>query len=332
MFSLFKNKKQSQPAIVRRDEHGYVGKTRLRPDFLKKNINSRESVALDHWIQEGFANANRQIKIASNPASNGETSLFYMAGGESESSLVGVIKPSLDSSGRYYPFVSFVHCGQDVIKLHPSMLFMNNTQSIESLIGVTSSLHEADSTEKMDAVADHLKPIVEQFKQSPNINEQVNRFRQIPMSVLWQAIGYDDVNDRAQLIHESSAILQSMANRGCLRSQFGLRFPMPHFTHENAILGAFWLHLVTMIVADHNWRPWFFYHFNEQSQQTSMTIFARPVPASCFESIWHINTSTKSVVDLTSLTLNTECSEKAMSLAKMDNVSMYDALRRWCKA
>ncbi|WP_312000561.1 TagF domain-containing protein [Pseudoalteromonas sp. bablab_jr011] len=59
MFNLFTKKKQ--PMLVQQFAFGYMGKTPVRPDFVKLNISSRESVSFDHWLQEGFANINRGV-------------------------------------------------------------------------------------------------------------------------------------------------------------------------------------------------------------------------------------------------------------------------------
>jgi|GEM_PF-973804 len=341
MFSLFKRNRETAPAVQRQNEYGYLGKTELRPDFIKFQVNSRESIALDHWVKEGFAYASRN-SLSNNSAKNelsgvlnstfGLTNLFFMAGNETESSLVGVITPSLDSSGRHYPFVSFVNTGQELYRIHPSALFLNDNNDFNHLHQIVGEVFSATSDDEMQKQASKLEQIVYSLKQPENINQLLEKFRHVPMDNLWSAVGLDNIEERALLIHESSLILQSIANRGCLRSQQGLRFPMPNLNEGFELIASFWLHLVTVMVADHNWRPWVFYQVGRIGKPASLTIFTTPVPPSYFDCIWSESSANNSVIELTELKVAQPFSEAALSLAKMNNTSMYDALRRWCKA
>lgn len=331
MFNLFKRNKA--PAVQRKDEYGYLGKTELKPDFIKFQINSRESISLDHWIKEGFAHASRH-SLSNNQSrlELGLKNIFFMAGNETEASLVGVITPSIDSSGRHYPFVNFVNTGQELYRMHPSALFLNTNNDFNHLYKVAGEVFSSTSDDEMLKQANKLEQVVYTLKQPENINKLLEKFRHVPMEVLWQAIGIDNIETRALLINESSLILKSIANRGCLRSQQGLRFPMPKLGDDFELIAAFWLHLVTVMVADHNWRPWVFYQVGCDNKPAHLTIFTTPVPPSYFSCIWSSVSAHTYVIELTALKSKETLSESSLSLAKMNNVSMYDALRQWCKA
>lgn len=330
MFGLFSKKKS--PLLVKQFSYGYMGKTPVRPDFVKLNISSRESVAFDHWLQEGFANFNRGRKINDVAVHNGITSLFFISGNSEDSSLLGILQPSKDSSGRFYPFSSFIHSGLDTYKRHPAFLFLYASHVIEHLIGVNDRIKEAQSIDAMADQAHAYDKVADALKQQPNLNQELDKLRMIPMSVFWQHLKMDDVHQRAVLIEELSTVLKSVANRGCLRSQFGIRLPMPLFSHDSALVAGFWLHLVASMVADHNWQPWFFYQLGCEEHAPSLTVFFRPVPASYFSSVWLNNDKSVQVIDLTNLAMDKVPSEYSLNFADMDNVSVYDALRRWCKA
>jgi len=333
MFSLFKRNKAVIPEVLRKHEYGYLGKTELRPDFIKFQVNSRESIALDHWVKEGFSYASRSSLSSENQHSTfGVTNLFFMAGNETEANLIGVITPSLDSSGRHYPFVSFVNTGQELYRMHPSALFLNDANDFNHLHQIVGEVFSASSDDEMEQQASKLEQVIYALKQPTNINQLLERFRHIPMETLWNSVGIESIEARALLIHESSLILQSIANRGCLRSQQGLRFPMPNLVDGFELIAAFWLHLVTVVVADHNWRPWIFYQIGRTGKPASLTIFTTPVPPSYFDCIWSESSAQNSIIDLNSLKSTQALPESSLSLAKMNNVSMYDALRRWCKA
>ena len=333
MFSLFKRNKVAKPEVLRRNEYGYLGKTELRPDFIKFQVNSRESIALDHWIKEGFAYVSRNSRSTGQlNTAFGLTNLFFMAGNDTESSLVGVITPSVDSSGRHYPFVSFVNTGQELYRLHPSALFLNENNDFHHLHQVADDVFNAKNNDEMEKQVSKLAQVVYALKQPASINQLLEKFRHTSMDTLWQAIGIDNIEARALLIQESSLVLQSIANRGCLRSQQGLRFPMPSLGVDFELIASFWLHLVTVMVADHNWRPWIFYQVGHCGKPASLTIFTTPVPPSYFDTIWSETSTNQSIINLASLTSSKALSESSYSLAKMNNVSLYDALRRWCKS
>ncbi|MBU2894376.1 type VI secretion system-associated protein TagF [Colwellia sp. D2M02] len=333
MFGLFKRHKEVTPEVLRKNTYGYLGKTALKPDFIKFQVNSRESIALDHWIKEGFAYASRN-SLQGNPQNNtfGLTNLFFMAGNDTEASLIGVITPSLDSSGRHYPFVSFINTGQELYRTHPAALFLNDSNDFNHLHQIVGEVFASSSDEEMQKQSSQLEHIVYGLKQPAVINQLLEKFRHIPMEALWTSVGIDDLESRAVLIHESSLILKSIANRGCLRSQQGLRFPMPKLGDGFEVIAAFWLHLVTAVVADHNWRPWVFYQVGRDDKSASLTIFTTPMAPSYFDSIWSDASANNAIIELNALKATQSLSEASLSLAKMNNVSMYDALRRWCKA
>ncbi|MCO7251101.1 type VI secretion system-associated protein TagF [Pseudoalteromonas sp. Ps84H-4] len=330
MFGLFNRKKQ--PLLVKQFAYGYMGKTPVRPDFVKLNISSRESVAFDHWLQEGFAHLNRGTKDGKAAALDGVASLFFVSGNSDDGSLLGVLQPSEDSSGRFYPFSSFIHSGLDTYKRHPAFLFLYASHVIEHLLGVNNRIVNANSIEEMAEQAKAYNKVADALKHLPNLNQELDKLRTMPMSLIWQHLGISELHNRAILIEELSAVLKSVANRGCLRTQFGIRLPMPAFSHESALVAGFWLHLIASVVADHNWQPWFFYQLGTNKYKPSLTVFCRPVPASYFGSVWLTANKSADIIDLTSLSLEKAPSDYSLNFADMDNMSIYDALRRWCKA
>jgi type VI secretion system ImpM family protein len=330
MFNLFTKKKT--PTLVKQHAFGFMGKTPIRPDFVKLNISSRESVSFDHWLQEGFAHLNRGRKASDTHHLNGCKSLFFISGNADDGGLLGVLQPSTDSSGRFYPFSSFVHSGLETYKRHPAFLFLFASQVIEHLLGVNENIKNASNINEMEQKAQGYNLVANSLKQQPNLTQELDKLRTIPMSVFWEHLGINDIAKRAILIEELSIVLKSIANRGCLRSQFGIRLPMPRFTHESALVAGFWLHLVASMVADHNWQPWFFYQLGDENQAPSLTIFCRPIPASYFNSVWECDKKSNDIIDLCNLKVEKQPSSQTLNFADMDNVSVYDALRRWCKS
>lgn len=85
---------------------GYYGKLPQRGDFLYFNINRQFKVVLDNWFQNG-------LRLLQSAYSESWEHVFmkgahwryaYYTPTISDNAFVGVIIPSLDRSGRYFPF------------------------------------------------------------------------------------------------------------------------------------------------------------------------------------------------------------------------------------
>ncbi len=192
--------------LVQQFAFGYMGKTPVRPDFVKLNISSRESVSFDHWLQEGFANINRGVIGGKTTALNGVASLFFVSGNSDDSSLLGVLQPSADSSGRFYPFSSFIYSGLETYKRHPAFLFLFASHVIEHLLGVNDRIVQANSIDAMAEQANSYSKVADALKHQPNLNLELDKLRSIPMSVVWQNLGINDIHQRAILIEKPSAV------------------------------------------------------------------------------------------------------------------------------
>lgn len=327
MFGIF-NKKKTQP-IKKQDYFGFFGKHQIQADFIKHQINSRESIALDNWLQEGVAAVARAQR--SDSVEFARQSLFFMAGGPEESALIGMLSPSKDNIGRNYPFVNFVFVSNTDYKTQPAFLFLLESYCLQQVTSVHDKLLQSQSRQAMEAVIQEQEMTARQLMQCGDIADAIQQLRKVPMSQFWQALEYGNVEQRARLINELSNILSSIANRGCLRTQYGLRLPMPTDWQSATLVAAFWLNLITNAVADHNWQPWVFYQFATTTQAASLVVFCRPVPASYFDAIYLPEQLGTSVIDLTNLNQSVPFTNTAMDLAVADNMSIFDALRSWSK-
>ncbi|MFC3032161.1 type VI secretion system-associated protein TagF [Pseudoalteromonas fenneropenaei] len=327
MFGLF-NKKKTQP-IKKQDYFGFFGKHAIQADFIKHQVNSRESIALDHWVQEGIAAVGRMQR--DDKVELGRKSLFIIAGGPEESALVGVISASRDNIGRNYPFVNFVFASSADYKTHPAFLFLLESYSLQNISAVHERLLQSSSKTVMESVLSEQELVARQLMHCGDVSDAIAQLRKMPMLQIWQALQYQDIEARARLIGELASILKAVANRGCLRTQFGIRLPMPTDWQAAMLVGGFWLNLITNAVADHNWQPWVFYQFGHEELPASMVVFCRPVPASYFDAIYLPEQQGTSAIDLTQLKLSLPVTKAAMDLAIADNMSIFDALRSWSK-
>lgn len=329
MFGFFTKKKQ--PQIQRHTHFGYMGKIPLKPDFVKLNVTSREIINFDHWLQEGFASVSREYKKLASVTEIESKTLFYVSANEEESSILGVLQPSCDSSARKYPFASYVVCQNGDFRQQPAFLFFDKFNALNSLLNVNERIISSDSVPKMEQYAHEFSTLIRPFSEPIEYNQSIDSLRTIKMQDFWQAISFHEHNLRAQLISQLSGLLNSMANRGCLRSQFGLKLPMPEFSEQVKLVGGIWLHLIANMVADHNWQPWWFYQIGNEAQKPCLILFCRPVSASYFDAVWLNNNKSNSVVDLCNLTVDPMIDSQCSDLAQADNISIYDGLRRWSK-
>lgn len=326
MFTWFKSKKNLAALQAQMSNHGYVGKTRWQPDFVKLNVTTREAIALDHWIREGFAAASRQGAWLE-PQGH---CIFFMAGSDEEAHVVGMIQPSLDSHQRSYPFTSFLLAKPSNFKQHPACLLLRHGQIFSLLNQLTIELCRAKDKGAMNGLSRGLNDLALSLQPPGDLGQLFDRFRRLPMSFLWQGISLQE-GARARLIQCSCNLFSQLSERGNLREHTGIRFPMPGMADEAIWVAAFWLHLMAMRVADGHWRPWFFYHWGNERQAPGLIVFMRPAAASVFSALWGAVPDRSQVMDIEQLSLTTKPGDGARQLADLDNMSMYDALRRWCK-
>ena len=324
MFNWFRSKTNLASQLQHDGSFGYVGKAPWQPDFVKLNLNSREAIGMDHWFREGIARASRRDDWQQGQC------LFFMAGSQDEANVIGVSLPSLDSHQRHYPFIGFVLCNSQHYQLHPAALLLQQGRSLSSLHQLTQSLSRAGSAPVMEPFADGLRDIALSLRAPTDLARQFDGFRHLPMSQLWRDIDMHGAA-RSQFVHNSCQLFRQLSLRGDQCSHLGFRFPMPSMAQEGIYVGAFWLHLIAMRLADRHWRPWFFYQWGDTVLSPSLTVFVRPPAASNFAAIWSSVATNHQVVDIAQLVANGELDPNACQLAELEHMSWFDAIRRWCK-
>ncbi|MDK1288250.1 type VI secretion system-associated protein TagF [Pseudoalteromonas umbrosa] len=329
MFSFFSNKKPNKVPVSL--PFGFMGKSPIQADFVKYHVDSREVINMDHWLQEGYAHVCRSALQGDSHFDDQLTTLFFIAGGEADNSMMGVLQPSQDKSGRQYPFSSFILCSNADFKTHPAFLLYERFNIIRSLILNHELIKSASSLEMMQKTAHELQPLGEMCDQELDFNTSMEALRKQPIERIWFALGLSTVEQRGALIEQLMHALKGLSAQGCKRSQFGIKLPMPQLGDDSKLVVAFWLHLITNTVADNHWQPWCFYNFGQLSCSASLVVYCRPVPASFFASVWLDLATGSTVMDFTKLNDNQPLSSKALELAKATNMSVFDTLRSWSK-
>ncbi len=327
MFNLF-SKKKSAP-LVKAQHFGYMGKHPLRPDFVKLNVDSREIISFDHWLQEGFASTSRMQQQRVEHVA--QTSLFFISGSDQQSGFIGVLQPSEDSSKRKYPFSSYVICTNNEYQQHPAFLFFSQFNALTTGLNIHQRIVESESTEQMAMRCAEYDTLRSPLSAEIDYQVAMAQLSQVQMSEFWSAIGYSDIERRAQLVSQLAGVINTIANRGCLRSQLGIKLPMPQFSEQGRMVGSVWLHFITNMVADHNWQPWWFYQLGDEQTKPSLVLFCRPVPASYFDAVWHSESRGDAIIDLTVWQPNLAIPPACVEFAGADNMNVFDALRRWSK-
>ena len=324
MFNWLKSK---QPTASRPESvagFGYVGKTPQQADFVKYNLNTREAIGMDHWFREGIA---RSPRMGYGQQGQG---LFFMAGNQDEANVIGVTLPSQDSHQRHYPFIGFVLCNNNYYQQHPAVLLLHQGDLLMSMHQLTGILKQASGPLAMERVAGGLQDIARSLGAPTDLVQEFDRFRQWPMSLLWEAVELHGA-DRSRFISGSCQLFRQLTERGSQRCHLGIRFPMSALTGGSMIIAAFWLHLMAMRLADRHWRPWFFYQWGDSRAVPSLTVFLRPPAASTLAALWQPGPDNHQVVDIAQLHVQGELAPSASQLAELEHMSMYDAMRRWCK-
>ncbi|MCF2827839.1 MULTISPECIES: type VI secretion system-associated protein TagF [unclassified Pseudoalteromonas] len=329
MFGFFNNKKVAK--VPTTQPFGFMGKNPIQADFIKFNVDSREAITLERWLQEGYADMSRQALIKDVSSQKEQSTLFFIASGQDENCLLGTLQPSEDKSGRQYPFCSFVLSSNADYKQNPAFLFSECGSAFKSLSLSHELIRNCSSVEQMRHSAQELKQVSELVSQPIDFDKAMSSLRASPIQRVWDALELEDLDQRAQLISQVMSALKMIKTQGCLRCQFGLKLPMPQVGEDTQLLGAFWLHLITNMVADHHWQPWCFYNYGQLSQKASLVVYCRPMPASYFASVWLEHNSLSTTINLTGTLPQHPVTPHMYELAKASNMSVFDALRSWSK-
>lgn len=137
---------------------GFFGKLPQFPDFIKYRAGAEEFVLFDDWLQKGIASA--KLKLGDgwkDLYSNSNSFEFVFPTKRNDKIISGVLFPSLDKSGRRYPFIVFSIL-QDIL--------FNPNQAGSSPLVLNSFFYRAKQLFNIASKSTDLDQIVSEFKKA----------------------------------------------------------------------------------------------------------------------------------------------------------------------
>ncbi|MFV1992439.1 MAG: type VI secretion system-associated protein TagF [Acidiferrobacterales bacterium] len=333
VMSLF-SKKTKQPAELTTEMlTGFFGKLPARPDFVRHQTSHPAIKMLDQWIHEGIAYLVRRFpgdwkeRVSGFPAIN-----FYVAGDGNGAVISGVIQPSHDNTGRHHPIVNFSMLkNMNPVAILPLVPFhFEDFYSAASILGngASESLALDAFTQKNISLASELPDL----KVSNCAQRRSGVFTETTMSKFWADVVPDfDQTRRLTFIRDIIQTLRLAANRGPLRTAWGIRFPLGTKNQRNMEV-SFWLSLVTSYVADDKWRPHVFWTEEGEGLMAALTLYFRAPGASSFAQLVCPECDEGGVVDLVRRPLENmpEITEQNLTdLANGEFLNLEQGLQAW---
>jgi len=142
---------------------GFFGKLPGFNDFIKYNAAGKEILTIDNWLQEGLALAKLKYKNEwKNYYNNSLTLNFIYPFTGTDNTIIGVIFPSNDKSGRSFPFLVFSNIKKNVNDGLSFHLFPSAQREIFNLYrDILEANNLVEDTSGLKSLTDNIKlPVV----------------------------------------------------------------------------------------------------------------------------------------------------------------------------
>jgi len=293
--------KTARPAAPQQASGGAscFGKLPLHGDFIRHNLQLREARALEQWLQEGVGWLARKYPAGwPEPCRNFPCCHFLQSGGEQERTLIGVLAPGRDRSGRHYPVVLFTHSAERLfheMRALPPLVYRDFLAAADAVCR-----HDwqdeplAQLLQRVDGLETALPPL----QRRPLLAQQIELLQAVPMADFWEGIAPElDADERERLFQTLFNALRTVARRSAAHTPWGLRLPIPSAGDQSPAV-IFWLQLVESILEDRTWRAHCFWSREPQQPYSDLTLFFRPLPASFLPALLNAETDVNTTFDL----------------------------------
>ncbi len=330
MFGLFSKSAKPQPVTRVPDQIGCFGKMPIHPDFIRHNVNSREVIAFEKWLQEGIGLVTRKHPggwpevYKSFPRFN-----FVLVGGEQERTLAGTLVASQDKSGRNYPFATLVAADELLFRQMQAIVpyvyqdFFRATEDIS--LAKWSNEPLSLLTGRVDGISRRDTGLTKRQM----LEAEIDVLEKIPMGQLWtQALPDADAGVREQIFNTLFSALKTVVRRGPTRTNWGIRLPLPS-DGEQIPFVMFWLQIIESILEDRSWRAHCFWNRAGAEHPASLTVFFKPMPGSFLLQLLNPAVDDGSIFDITRELSSPEEVRSNLDLKKLlasDDTTMLQVL------
>ncbi len=240
------------------------GKLPAFGDFVRHNAGGRDVLAFDTWLQQGLYHARVQLRAEWDASFRGAPPYHFLFFPEnSESFLIGLLRPSHDRSARRFPFIVTLRVDRrlppELVPLAPAVFapFFERAHALARYAAGTIALRElGEATERLHApVAQDYAAVLRAYRLHLECT---------PAGALWSRLwGAGRADDERPFVvfHNLLDTLLPLRGRNPERLALGLRFPVALDAGGAPLAHAasFWLDAAFRLVGGRGVRPFVFW-------------------------------------------------------------------------
>jgi len=218
------------------------GKIPSRGDFVKGAGQHQLITVLDRWVSQGMERLSEdpRWKMAYDNACAVD---FAFVGARSRLSVVGHLRPSLDSSGRRFPFITAATIERD-----DALIFRCAPVGLSHSFGALAAISEAGV--RGGEVADLLGELesvncAADFEAAMQSDPLGNFVRRSSLESLATLIGVSDVDSVRRIILAIGLLMRPALGQGNLAIDKEIVLPLPSDERNRNLVAGLWLYLLT---------------------------------------------------------------------------------------
>ncbi|WP_434516420.1 type VI secretion system-associated protein TagF [Dechloromonas sp. ARDL1] len=218
------------------------GKIPSRGDFVKGAGQHQLITVLDRWVSQGMERLSEdpRWKMAYDNACAVD---FAFVGARSRLAVVGHLRPSLDSSGRRFPFIAAATIERD-----DALIFRCAPVGLSHSFGALAAISEAGV--RGGEVADLLGELesvncAADFEAAMQSDPLGNFVRRSSLESLATLIGASDVDSVRRIILAIGLLMRPALGQGNLAIDKEIVLPLPSDERNRNLVAGLWLYLLT---------------------------------------------------------------------------------------
>lgn len=270
------------------------GKLTYHNEFIKINIILPEYVKLDRWVQNGVAHIYRLGKNYLYEGNNIKPLQYFVLTGYKEcKALIGIMKNSIDKSGRYYPLL-VVASINDVDTCAGDYLFSHRYLFIEMEDLMISTKNDMAFTE-FETKVNSLNISKDNIDDKMVFESSKDYLRNTRVSDLVKLVlpGVDEVGVTKFFSFLNECLL-TVSKRKEERVDWGIRLPLSW--NNNYLITSFWIEFCMKIINDNEIN--INYTWVTESDIPYVNIFFSDISASSFCSFFSYDLFDELLVDV----------------------------------
>jgi len=244
-------------------ECGYYGKLPISPEFLRLHAAGPELRWLDDWLQRGILYA-ESVEGSQWPAVVAQSELCsFMYVPSSDRIVCGVLFPSQDKAGRFFPFLAFVLLEGNALTRTPWLVPIMASNFLDHMHTLLVELRKNCNWEEF---RQNMAEPRTRLSDLPSAKDAFDRFLHEMKAGAWWTAVYGSFDDKRKyrIAETICEVVQELKPQIAKRFSGGLCFPVTNTTLTPQCDVSFWLAAcLQSLISDHEqalsllcfWKP-----------------------------------------------------------------------------